>query len=163
MDGEWNIVMANQAYTRFVSALAPAIKLPPPMSFAAPPRVNAMRLLFQQDGLRQHLANWPQIARELLARLSREAAGSERAAALLQELLRAPGVPADWREPELDAPLSLVLPVAVCLGEFTARFFTTITTLGAPQDVTLQELRIESFHAADAPTAQMIRAMAQAG
>ena len=71
-------------------------------------------------------------------------------------------MPAGWREPELDAPLSLVLPVAVALGDFTARFFTTLTTLGAPQDVTLQELRIESFHAADAATAQMIRAMAQA-
>jgi transcriptional regulator with XRE-family HTH domain len=164
MDGAWNIVMANQAYTRFVSALAPGMKLPPPMTFAAQPRVNAMRLLFEQDGLRQHLVNWPQIARELLARLSREAAGSdERAGALLQELLRAPGVPSDWREPELDAPLSLVLPVAVALGDFTARFFTTITTLGAPQDVTLQELRIESFHAADAATADRIRAMAQAG
>jgi transcriptional regulator with XRE-family HTH domain len=163
MDGEWNIVMANEAYTRFVSALAPGTRLPPPMTFAALPRVNAMRLLFQQDGLRQHLVNWPQIARELLARLSREAAGSERAALLLQDLLRAPGVPADWREPELDAPLSLVLPVAVALGDFTARFFTTITTLGAPQDVTLQELRIESFHAADAATAQVIRGMAQAG
>lgn len=163
MDGGWNIVMANEAYTRFLAALAPGTKLPPPMTFAAPPRVNAMRLLFEQDGLRQHLVNWPQIARELLARLSREAAGSdERAGALLQDLLRAPGVPSDWREPDLDAPLSLVLPVAVALGDFTARFFTTITTLGAPQDVTLQELRIESFHAADAATAQMIRAMAQA-
>ena len=163
MDGAWNIVMANEAYTRFVSALAPGMKLPPPMTFAAPPRVNAMRLLFEQDGLRRHLVNWPQIARELLARLSREAAGAdERAGALLQQLLRTPGVPGDWQEPELDAPLSLVLPVAVALGDFTARFFTTITTLGAPQDVTLQELRIESFHAADAATAQMIRAMAQA-
>jgi transcriptional regulator with XRE-family HTH domain len=164
MDGAWNIVMANEAYTRFVSALAPGMKLPPPMTFAAPPRVNAMRLLFEQDGLRRHLVNWPQIARELLARLSREAAGAdERAGALLQQLLRTPGVPGDWQEPELDAPLSLVLPVAVALGDFTARFFTTITTLGAPQDVTLQELRIESFHAADAATAQMIRAMAQGG
>jgi transcriptional regulator with XRE-family HTH domain len=163
MDGGWNIVMANQAYTRFLSALAPGMKLPPPMTFAAPPRVNAMRLLFEQDGLRQHLVNWPQVARELLARLSREAAGADqRAGALLQEPLRTPGVPGDWREPELDAPLSLVLPVAVALGDFTARFFTTLTTLGAPQDVTLQELRIESFHAADAATAQMIRAMAQA-
>jgi transcriptional regulator with XRE-family HTH domain len=161
MDGAWNIVMANEAYTRFVGALAPGVKLPPPMAFAAPPRVNTLRLLFEQDGLRRHVVNWSQVARELLARLSREAAGSdERAAALLHDLLRTPGVPQDWREPDLDAPLSLVLPVAVALGDFTARFFTTITTLGAPQDVTLQELRIESFHAADAATAHMIRAMA---
>ena len=94
-------------------------------------------------------------------RVSREASATdERAAALLEELLAAPGVPADWREPDIDTPLSLVLPVEIALGERTARFFTTLTTLGAPQDVTLQELRIESFHAADAATAAMIRSMA---
>jgi hypothetical protein len=43
------------------------------------------------------------------------------------------------------------------VGEATARFFTTLTTLGAPQDITLQELRIESFHPADAATAELMR------
>jgi transcriptional regulator with XRE-family HTH domain len=163
MDGGWNIVMANQAYVRFLAALAPDLALPPPLTFAPAPRLNALRLLFEEHGLRQHIVNWPRLARELLARLSREASATdERAQALLQDLLRTPGVPSDWREPDLDTPLSLVLPVEVALGDFTARFFTTITTLGAPQDVTLQELRIESFHAADAPTAQLIRSMAGA-
>jgi len=161
MDGGWNIVMANQAYVRFVAALAPSLKLPPPLTFAPPPRLNALRLLFDDAGLRQHVVNWPRLARELLARLSREASATdERAAALLRDLLATSGVPDDWREPDLDTPLALVVPVEVRLGDFTARFFTTITTLGAPQDVTLQELRIESFHAADAATATLIRGMA---
>src|SRR5262245_8112103 len=163
MDGGWNIVMANEAYVRFLGALAPGVGLPPPLTFAPPPRLNALRLLFEEHGLRQHVLNWPRLARELLARLSREASATdERAQALLQELLRTPGVPSDWREPDIDTPLALVLPVEIALGDFTARFFTTSTTLGAPQDVTLQELRIESFHAADAATARLIRSMAGA-
>lgn len=31
-------------------------------------------------------------------------------------------------------------------------FFSAITTLGTPQDITVQELRIESFFPADDPT-----------
>jgi len=34
--------------------------------------------------------------------------------------------------------------------------FGTETTLSTPQDVTLQELRIESFHPADAETEAMV-------
>jgi hypothetical protein len=53
--------------------------------------------------------------------------------------------------------------VELRLGAQTARFFSTLTTLGAPQDITLQELRIESFHAADAETGRLMRAMAAPG
>ena len=107
------------------------------------------------------MLNWPSVARDLLARLDREAASnSPRAAALLAELSALPGVPPGWRQPDLDAPLALVLPVEVGLGEHRLRFFTTLTTLGAPQDVTLQELRIESLHGADAATIGLVQAMA---
>jgi hypothetical protein len=37
------------------------------------------------------------------------------------------------------------------------RLFTTITTLGTPQDVTLQEIRIECFFPADKETDQFFR------
>jgi hypothetical protein len=37
----------------------------------------------------------------------------------------------------------------------TGRFFSTVTTLGKPQDVTAQELQIEAFYPADAETAAM--------
>jgi hypothetical protein len=38
------------------------------------------------------------------------------------------------------------------------RLFTAIATLGTPQDVTLQEIRIESFFPADEATAAWFRA-----
>ena len=163
MDGGWDIVMANRAYVHFLTALRPGRPAPAPLGFTAAPRLNALRLLFEVGGVRDHVLNWPRVARELLARLDREAAGnSPRAAALLAELSAQPGVPADWRQPDLDAPLALVLPVEVGLGGHCLRFFTTLTTLGAPQDVTLQELRIESFHGADAATQALVHARAQA-
>jgi hypothetical protein len=42
------------------------------------------------------------------------------------------------------------------------RLFTTIATLGTPQDVTLQELRIESFFPMDEATAALLRSWAPA-
>ena len=39
------------------------------------------------------------------------------------------------------------------------RFFTTLTTLGTPYDITLHELRIESFFPADEPTDTALRAL----
>ena len=37
------------------------------------------------------------------------------------------------------------------------KLFTTIATLGTPQDITLQELRIECFFAVDTETANVLR------
>jgi MmyB-like transcription regulator ligand binding domain len=45
-------------------------------------------------------------------------------------------------------------------GEHAVNFFSTVTTLGTPQDVTLQELRIECFFPADQTTEQRARSAA---
>jgi MmyB-like transcription regulator ligand binding domain len=45
-----------------------------------------------------------------------------------------------------------VLSMRLTRGDLSLAFFSTITTLATPQDVTLQRLRIECFHPADAGT-----------
>jgi hypothetical protein len=40
-------------------------------------------------------------------------------------------------------------------------FFTTIATLGTPQDITLEELRIESFFPADQETEEAVQRLAR--
>jgi hypothetical protein len=44
----------------------------------------------------------------------------------------------------------VLLPIHIRKNDLELRVFSTIMTLGAPQDVTLQELRIETFCPADA-------------
>jgi transcriptional regulator with XRE-family HTH domain len=160
MDRHWNVVMLNAAYARFAAVLLGAEM--PPYSVLPAPRANAMRLLFDPRGFRPHVANWDDVAREMLARVQREAlwSGDPAPRALLDEMLAAPGVPRGWGEPDPEVAPALVVPVEIRLGPHVARFFSTLTTLGAPQDITLQELRIESFHAADAETEQLMRGMA---
>jgi hypothetical protein len=45
-------------------------------------------------------------------------------------------------------------------GDISLRLFTTIATLGTPQDITLQELQIESFFPMDEETASILRGWA---
>ena len=160
MDRHWNLVMLNEGYARVVGGLLGANV--PAFTVLPEPRPNGLRLLFDPRAFRPHVVNFDEVARELLARVHREAlwSGDPATRALLEELLAAPGIPPSWREPDVDNAPSLLVPVGIRLGGATLRFFTTLTTLGAPQDITLQELRIESFHPADDQTAQIVRAMA---
>jgi hypothetical protein len=161
LDRHWNVVMTNAGYARLAGALLGVALLP--FTVLPEPRPNALRLLFDPQGFRPHVVNWDEVAREMLARVQREAlwSGDPATARLLEELLAAPDVPRGWREPDVEATPSLIVPAVLRLGGATVRFFTTLTTLGAPQDITLQELRIESFHPSDAESERMVRGMTQ--
>ena len=148
-DAGWDIVMANAAYAGMVNALLPP-SAPPlaALTLTSKPRPNILRLLCHPDGARKILANWEETARAVLARARREVLrdGDAGRRALLAEIAGYPGVPGpDPRE--LDgAQVGLVVPADVRTPAGTVRFLTTIATLGTAEDITLQELRIESFH-----------------
>ncbi len=146
LDRHWNVLMANAATERFL-ALFPECAAPGPR--------NGPRLMFHPQGLRPFVENWEDVAARLIQRLHREAAANPAdtdTRALLEELLAYPGVPERWRMPDLDQPPTPLLPVCYQREGQPFRFFSTITTFGTPQDITLQELRIESFFPADETT-----------
>ena len=55
-----------------------------------------------------------------------------------------------------DAPRPL-LPIHMRKSGISLHLFTTIATLGTPQDVTVQEIRIESFFPMDEPRTRFFR------
>jgi hypothetical protein len=124
------------------------------------PRLNVLRVLFEPGGLRDRLANWGEVARELVARVRREAAfeGDRETRELLESLVETAGF--EERRPTGHESPGLVIPVELDSGSTRLRFFTTLATLGAAQDITLAELRIEAFHPRDAPTEAAMRALA---
>ena len=67
-------------------------------------------------------------------------------------------MPTRWREPELEAPQALILPMELNLDGKMARMFSTVTSVATPHDVTLQELHVEVFYPADAETEAMLQA-----
>jgi transcriptional regulator with XRE-family HTH domain len=146
LDRRWNLLMANDATHRFL-ALFPECAPPGP--------ANSLRLIFHPQGLRPFIENWEELAARLIQRLHRDAAAypaDTRTRALLEDLLGYPGTSSRWCTPDLDHPPTPLLPICYRREGRTFRFFSTITTFGTPQDITLQELRIECFFPADEAT-----------
>jgi transcriptional regulator with XRE-family HTH domain len=54
--------------------------------------------------------------------------------------------------------LGVVMPLMLRTPDGVMSFFSTLTVFGSPNDVTLQELAVESFFPADEATAQALRA-----
>ena len=149
LDRYWNVVVANAGYAEVHSLLAGHDDIVPYRVETAP-KVNVLRALFAPGGLRDHVVNWPACVRAMLPRIEREAHSRDRKTReLADELMAYEGVAAIAREERIDVP-PLVVPVELRIGDSTVALFSTLTTLGTPQDVTLQELRIESFHPVDA-------------
>jgi transcriptional regulator with XRE-family HTH domain len=154
MNRHWDLVQGNQAAQRFFGLLLAERALPEP--------VNVVRLMFDPQGLRPWVTNWEAVAETLVQRVHREAVGGVPDAAttrLLNEVLNYPGVPKELRRRNLGAPSVPVIPICFRKGEHVFNFFSAVTTLGTPQDVTLQELRIEAFFPADEATEERARAL----
>jgi hypothetical protein len=82
---------------------------------------------------------------------------------LLDELLAYPGVPPRWRTLDLDVSTAPFLAIDFRKDDLHLRFFSTLTSLGTPHDITLQELRVETFFPADAATEEAARRLASVG
>ena len=82
----------------------------------------------------------------------RRSGGPDPLEALLDELLEYPGIPALWTMPDPSVADTVVISVHLVMDGEDLRFLSAITTLGTPQDITLQELSIETFLPADDAT-----------
>ena len=161
VDRRWNLLRANAGAARltaFLTGVAPADPAPAKS-------VNLADALVSPEGLRPFIVNWEEVALYFLRGVQADtiADGMPETAALLKRLLAYPGIPALSQVPLLEEPPGPILAIHFRKGETSLRFFTTIATLGTPQDVTLQEIRIENFFAADEQTAGIIRAWNDAG
>jgi transcriptional regulator with XRE-family HTH domain len=131
----WDILMANRAAGHVADFLIGGTR-----------HDNMVRQFFDPADMRAAVVNWEEVAGDLVRHLHDAVAAApsdSRARALLDEVLRSPGVPARWRERQLGAPPPPLLTVVFRKDERVLRFFSTITTFGTPRDITIDELRIE--------------------
>jgi transcriptional regulator with XRE-family HTH domain len=151
----WDLLAANQGAKRLFSWM-----------LAGPsPHTNIMRLSFDPAGLRPFVVNWEEVALDLVRSLHSDVAAAPldtRARNLLRDILAYPGVPQRWHDRELGAPLSPLSTITYRKDGINLTFFWTITTFGTPQDVTLEELRIECSFPADEPSERLCRDLAAA-
>lgn len=147
LDRRWHIVRANDAGERFFAFLLEG-STPP-----SPP--NVLRLIFHPQGLRPYITNWDEVAEGLIQRVHREAVGNvvdDDVRALVNEVLAYAGVPAQWRRANLAAALLPIIPIRFEKAGKRFAYFSAVTTLGTPIDVTAQETRIECFFPVDDET-----------
>ncbi|MCE9599366.1 MAG: helix-turn-helix transcriptional regulator [Spirochaetia bacterium] len=147
LNRQWDIISGNQAAQSFFGFLLD--------TEPAPNEQNVLRLMFKQSLARKYVSNWPDVAQALIARTYREALGGVpdlTTMAILSEVLSYPGVPENLRTPDLSKPLAPLVPVIFEKGNLRFNFSSLVTTLGTPQDVTLQELRVECFYPLDETT-----------
>ena len=112
--------------------------------------------MFDPAGLLGFVRNWDEVAETLIQRVHREAVGGfpdAETLALLRDLFGYPGVPSQWSSPDFRTAALPVVAVMFQKAGLALSYFSTVTTLGTPQDAMLQETPIESFFPADDATA----------
>jgi transcriptional regulator with XRE-family HTH domain len=149
LDRQWNVLQTNRAAPRLFGQFVDLDALPAP--------TNLLRTVCDPAGLRPWIANWELVRAVLVRRVFREAIGGVpdgRVLSLLAELGAysegsAPGLPNGGELP--------FFPVEFRKDALRLSFFSMVITVGAPRDVTAQELRIEAFFPADETTERFTR------
>jgi len=150
VDRRWNLLRANQGAVRLTEFLLGAVPAGP---------INMAEALLSPDALRPTLVNWEEIALYFIRGVQSDALadGTAETRDLLRRLLEFPGVAALSQTMLAADPQVPVVVMHFRKGPQSLRLFTTLATLGTPQDVTVQEIRIECFFPADAASAEMMR------
>jgi transcriptional regulator with XRE-family HTH domain len=153
LDRHWNILMTNDAMGKVMGLFLD------PAATAELGPANAMRLSYHPKALRPYIVNWEATAAAFIQWLHRDLlrTGDAETRKLLDELLSYPDVPKQWQLLDLDASTAPFLAIELKKGDVRFNFFTVLASLGTPYDITLHELRIECFFAADAATDAALR------
>ena len=153
LNRHWDLLMSNRASKRVFGLLIGDQTRHP----------NIMRQVFDPASLRPRIVNWDEVAGDMIRHLHADAVAvpsDARTHSLLNEVLAYPGVPSRWRLRDLSARAAPLLTAVYKNGDAELRFFSTITRFGAPNDVTLEELRIECSFPADDATDRFCRKLA---
>ena len=164
VDRHWRLVAANAAMTAMLAGIGPALLQPP---------VNVLRVGLHPDGMAPRIVNLGEWRAHVLARLRRQidVSGDPVLQDLFDELRGYPFEPvapdAAARSTARAAAPShevggVVVPLQLASPAGVLSFISTTTVFGTPVDITLSELALETFFPADAATAAVLRAAADA-
>ena len=155
LDRAWNIRLENKSFDTMSAMLGQDL-----WQRVGGKERNLMRLFFHPSGIRPLVTNWLAIAPLLWHRARREAdaLGGDEMKQVLAELAPYQDDATIWTA-EATA-LVPVLPFNIEKDGLRISLFTVIATFGTAQDVTADELRIESLFPADAATEALFRTAA---
>lgn len=149
VDRHWNLVAHNRMVPLLMQFVSPELLAPPS---------NVLRVSLHPRGLGPMIENLPQWHAHVVRRLQRQiaATGDAVLVRLLAELRALQ--PASDRPLDDEAFDGVAVPLSLNTPFGRLSFITTITVFGAPHDVLLSELAVETLLPADAATAELLRA-----
>ncbi len=157
LDRAWNIRMTNAPFEMMTALLGGDI-----WSRVGGDQRNLMRLFFHPNGIRPLVTNWAAVGPLTWRRAEREAEalGGQDMKQLLAELSQYQDDETLWSAQ--DSALVPVMPFILEKDGLRISLFVVIATFGTAQDVTADELRIESLFPADVATETLFRGAAAA-
>jgi transcriptional regulator with XRE-family HTH domain len=156
VDRHWNLRRANKGAARLVEFLLGAVP---------EGAVNLADALMSPAVMRPFVVNWEEVALHFIRGVQADAIadGARESSSLLARLLSYEGVSALAHSAAMEETPRPLLPIHLRKSGTSLHLFTTIATLGTPQDVTVQEIRVESFFPMDEPTSRFFRAPTSSG
>jgi hypothetical protein len=147
--------MANGAFERLAAMLGEDI-----WGRVGGEQPNLLRLFFHPNGIRPLIANWRAVGPLVWRRAQREAdaVGGQDMKAVLDDLAPLQDMDGLWSP--ADTALVPVMPFELRVEGLTLSLFAIVATFGTAQDVTADELRIETLFPADAQTEALFRGAA---
>lgn len=157
IDRAWNIRLANKAFDAMSATFGADL-----WARVGGDGRNLMRLFFHPNGIKPLVTNWSAVAPLLWHRATREAEalGGQEMKAVLADLSQYQDAETLWAAE--DAALVPVLPLEMQSGDLRISLFTVIATFGTAQDITADELRIETLYPADETTRKLFLSLASA-
>lgn len=155
VDRHWNLLAANGAAQHLMEGLAPELLTPP---------INVLRASLHPGGLASRILNLVEWRGHVLERLRRDLTVSADPvlAALVAELAAYPAPPAAVGRAHGPDYGGVAVPLRMSSPYGPLSFISTTTLFGTAVDVTLSELVLETFFAADEFTARVMTEAAAA-
>jgi transcriptional regulator with XRE-family HTH domain len=144
MNRQWDLQRANEGAVRLFTQLFEPHDLP-----ASP---NILRTVIEPGPVRSRIRNWGEVVPALLDRARREAVGGvldDATAALVDELQARDDVAPMATAVSGADPSAPVVDLQLELDREVLSFFSVVSTIGTPADVTAQEIRVEAFFPSD--------------
>lgn len=141
LDREWDILKMNKPAETLFGALNIS-------------QGQSLLDLLVSDEVQMIIENWPEVAHHVVQRLRTESAaqgGLEKLDNVANLLAKVPFSKNDKTGP--------VMPTIFRLGDMRLSLFGTVAQFGTPEDLTLDDLKIELFFPADESTEQTLRIM----
>ena len=155
MDRYWNQIVMNKGAESLIGWLTDEKELPAEIG------PNLIKLMLHPQGIKEHVENWEIVASHLIHRVRRETQteGEQQSQSLFNSLLAYPEIENLLRSPVKENWQLPLLNTIFSKAHQRLSFFTTLTTLGTPYDITLQELRLECLFPADKVTEEVFQAL----